>query len=137
MLSITKIFTFEAGHALSGYDGACRNIHGHSYKLHISITGDHLHQGILFDFKALKSIVEQSVLNDLDHALLLKRNHVNLSATKNLVTNIHWMDEEPTAESLVTYIGDKVKSALPTGIRLLRVKLYETETGYVEMEYAG
>ncbi len=137
MLSITKLFHFEAGHRLSNYDGPCKNIHGHSYKLHITITGEKLNNGILIDFKVLKKIVETVVINDMDHSLLLKRNELNLTATENLGSKILWLDEDPTAEYLVTYIGSKIKDELPEGIKLLRLRLYETDSCYAEMEYQG
>ncbi|MDP1725694.1 MAG: 6-carboxytetrahydropterin synthase [Bacteroidota bacterium] len=136
MLSITKLFHFEAGHRLSNYDGPCKNIHGHSYKLHISITGEKLTNGILIDFKVLKKIVETAVINEMDHSLLLKRNELNITATENLGSKILWLDEDPTAEYLVTYIGSKIQNELPAGIRLLRLRLYETDSCYAEMEYS-
>lgn len=135
MLSITKLFHFEAGHRLSNYEGPCKNIHGHSYKLHITITGEKLTNGILIDFKVLKKIVETAVINEMDHTLLLKRNEFNIKATENLGSKILWLDEDPTAEYLVTYIGSKIKDELPEGIKLLRLRLYETDSCYAEMEY--
>ena len=110
MISVTKIFQFEAAHAISGYNGSCREIHGHGYKLHVTVTGTNFNENnILFDFKDLKKIVESSILKDFDHSLLLKRNTINLSATKNLVNKICWIDGEPTAEYLLSYMVEKTK----------------------------
>lgn len=135
MLSITKIFHFEAGHALSDHKGLCRNIHGHSYKLHITITGKKNMHDVLMDFKTLKKLVWDTVLKDLDHALLLKKNDINTFAAHNMVSKIFWMEEEPTAESMVGFIGASIKKVLPANISLTSVRLYETESCYAEMNY--
>lgn len=135
MMSVTKIFRFEAAHAISGYQGACREIHGHGYRLDITVSGSTYNENnILFDFKDLKKIVEASVIKDFDHALILKRNTVNLSATKNLVNKICWIDGEPTAEYLLQYMVNKITPLLPQHIILQRVRLYETDTCYAEWE---
>ena len=63
-IRITKKFTFEAGHALYGYDGKCKNVHGHSYKLYVTVIGvpiadkDNVKYGMVIDFSDLKSIVK-------------------------------------------------------------------------------
>lgn len=135
MISVTKIFQFEAAHAISGYNGSCREIHGHGYKLHVTVTGTNFNENnILFDFKDLKKIVESCILKDFDHSLLLKRNTINLSATKNLVNKICWIDGEPTAEYLLSYMVEKIKPLLPQHISLMRLRLYETESCYAEWE---
>lgn len=76
---VTKIFTFEMAHALLNYDGDCKNIHGHSYKLHVTILGkplqnkEHPKNGMVMDFKALKTIVKAKIINPFDHALVLTK----------------------------------------------------------------
>lgn len=134
-ISITKIFRFEAAHAISGYHGPCRDIHGHSYVLHVTVTGDKQDDNnILVDFKDIKRIVENSVLKELDHALLLKQNALNSSAVKNLIGKIHWMAGEPTAEFLLQYIADTLQKVLPGSMRLLKLRLYETDTSYADWD---
>ena len=129
MLSVTKIFTFEAAHAISDYDGACKNIHGHSYKLHVTVTSKKgLTNSMVIDFKQLKKIVQQVILNDYDHALMLKINKINLAATQVIGTKLLWFDEEPTAENILLDMAKKLQLNLPDNIVLKELKLHETET---------
>ncbi len=135
MLSVTKIFRFEAAHAISGYHGSCREIHGHSYEMHITVTGSCLNENdMLIDFKELKKAVESVVIKDLDHALILKHNQINVSATQNMVSKICWLDGEPTAEFLLDFILRRLQTALPDSIEIRRIRLYETNTCYAEWE---
>jgi 6-pyruvoyltetrahydropterin/6-carboxytetrahydropterin synthase len=129
MLSVTKIFTFEAAHAISDYDGACKNIHGHSYKLHVTVTSKKdLTNSMVIDFKQLKKIVQQAILNDYDHALILKINKLNLTATQVIGTKLLWFDEEPTAEQILLDMAKKLQSNIPNNVVLKELKLHETET---------
>ena len=81
VLRITKEFRYEGAHALPGYDGKCRNIHGHSYVLYVTVKGetrtngegDTAKEGMIVDFKVLKGIVEENIIDVLDHALLLRQ----------------------------------------------------------------
>lgn len=135
MLSITKVFTFEAAHAISSYDGACKNIHGHSYELHVTVAGKVVEEtAMIMDFKKLKSIVQQEVLNDFDHALLLKINELNTELSHSLTTKLVWMKQEPTAEYLLLEILARILNQLPKGVFLKRLKLYETVTCYAEWD---
>lgn len=136
LISITTIMSFEAGHALSFHKGDCKNIHGHSYVLHITVTGTPDAQGMILDFKVLKKIVRSAILDELDHALILKRNDINVSAMHNIVSKIFWMDAEPTAEMLVEMIGERIQNGLPEKISLLRLRLYETASSYADIDYS-
>ncbi len=77
MIRLTKIFNFEMAHALFGYDGPCKNIHGHSYQLEVTIGGmpepdsSNPKYGMVMDFSDLKAIVKEQIVDRLDHALLL------------------------------------------------------------------
>jgi 6-pyruvoyltetrahydropterin/6-carboxytetrahydropterin synthase len=79
MISITKIFRFEAAHALLHYPGSCARIHGHSYELHVTVCARNETEewieglGIIMDFKDLKAIVQKNVIDLLDHKLLLSK----------------------------------------------------------------
>ncbi|MFZ4797381.1 MAG: 6-carboxytetrahydropterin synthase QueD [Bacteroidia bacterium] len=135
MLSITKIFHFEAAHTISCYNGQCKNIHGHSYELHVTITGQELNESnMLIDFKELKKIVEIHVTNDFDHALILKSSDENVANYKTINTKIHWLKEEPTAEFLVMEIAQRISTNLPSNISLKKLKLFETASCYAEWE---
>ena len=72
-IRITKQFSFETGHALYGYDGKCKNVHGHSYKLSVTVIGKPIADtknvkfGMVIDFSDLKAIVKEEIVNVFDH----------------------------------------------------------------------
>ena len=78
-IRLTKEFHFEAAHALDGYEGKCKDIHGHSYHLKVTIIGkpivdsSHPNCGMVIDFSDIKKIVRENVLTFFDHKLLLRR----------------------------------------------------------------
>ncbi len=133
MLSVTKEFHFEAAHSLSNHEGLCRNIHGHSYGLEVSVSGNRgSKSNMVIDFKDLKRVVEQQVIKEYDHTLFLKRNELNLGMMKNSLTRVLWFEEEPTAEYLLLDILVRIQSCLPEQIVLTRIKLRETDTSFSE-----
>lgn len=139
MIRFTKIFRFETAHAIYGYTGACKNIHGHSYELHVTVAspadGDEYitATGIVFDFKEIKQLVGTAVIQQFDHKLILSRsfleNHPAVAKTENLVI---W-EAEPSAENMLIYIKKTLCNSLPAGIRLVHLKLYETKDSYAEL----
>ncbi|HRN79421.1 MAG TPA: 6-carboxytetrahydropterin synthase [Ferruginibacter sp.] len=132
-MNISKVFHFEAAHALYGYDGPCKHIHGHSYRLIITVStvcqgNEYIPApGILLDFKELKKMVSDSVLNKLDHALILSARYLQdrpcLSGEENLLV----LPAEPSAENLLIYIRQLLSGVLPPPVRLVCLKLYETQ----------
>lgn len=135
MLSVTKIFTFEAAHAISNYKGDCQHIHGHSYKLYISITAKKLNNSqMVIDFKDLKLLVNLHILNKLDHTLMLKKSAYNKSIIKNYSGKLLWLKFEPTAEYLVLYIKNILEAQLPKRLSINKIVLYETENSFVEWQ---
>ncbi|MEI7897813.1 MAG: 6-carboxytetrahydropterin synthase, partial [bacterium] len=76
-IRVTKEFRFEAAHALMGYDGPCKNIHGHSYELSVTVIGTPVTDrssaklGMVMDFGDLKKIIKKQIVDPFDHALLL------------------------------------------------------------------
>jgi 6-pyruvoyltetrahydropterin/6-carboxytetrahydropterin synthase len=141
MLIVTKLFNFEMAHALNNYNGACSNIHGHSYKLEVSVTGEIDNDknspkfGMLIDFKDLKSIVDKVIIKDFDHFLVL--NQESDADLKSLLQksykNIKFVDFQPTNENLLLYFADLLNVELPKNVRLYRLKMYETETSFAEL----
>jgi 6-pyruvoyltetrahydropterin/6-carboxytetrahydropterin synthase len=139
-IRITKEFTFEMAHALWNYDGACKNIHGHSYKLFVTISGspmkdkDNPKFGMVMDFKDLKSIVNKHIAKVLDHSLVVykKADGVGLESVKNMYEKVFVFDFQPTCENLVIYIANTIIPELPRGLTLHSLKLYETATSYAE-----
>ncbi len=138
MLSITKIFNFEMAHAINGYDGACKHIHGHSYQLYISVSlaNNDLDfipaPGFIIDFKLLKQIVESTVVSVLDHKLVLSKTFLSNKPYVELLENLIVWEYEPTVENILLYIKTALSSALPKELRLTAVKLYETKDSYSE-----
>jgi 6-pyruvoyltetrahydropterin/6-carboxytetrahydropterin synthase len=121
---ITKIFHFESAHYLPGHRGKCAHLHGHSYKLEVTLRGpiknapgesDH---GMVMDFGDLSSLMKASVIERLDHEEI------------GAVTGLH-----TTAENLAHWIWDElVTHGLPEPL-LYRIRLWETESGFVEITH--
>lgn len=140
-IRITKQFTFEMGHALYGHDGKCRNVHGHSYKLSVTVIGEpitdtsHAKLGMVVDFGDLKKIVKEEIVDLFDHATVFNRNTPHAELAKVMENGGHKViltDYQPTSENMVLDFAEKVKSKLPKSIALYSLKLRETETAYAE-----
>ena len=140
IIKITKQFSFEMAHALRNYDGLCRNIHGHSYKMDITLAGQPLHDenspknGMVMDFGDLKRLVNEEVILLLDHALVLnaKTDAQLIEVLKQNYEKIVTVDFQPTTENLLNYIAGKIQSRLPETVTLACVRLRETDTSYAE-----
>lgn len=141
MISITKIFRFETAHAIHRYKGDCKNIHGHSYELHVTVRGRHADDGyveglgIIIDFKDLKSIVQSEVVKVLDHKLLLSHSYLTEINPPVKPEEVVVFDAEPTAENILIYTRDKIRNALPESIELHSLKLWETRDSYAEWSH--
>ena len=138
MLRITKIFHFEMAHAIYGYNGACQHIHGHSYKLYVTLTSSErgrdyiVAPGFLFDFKDLKELVNAAVVKKLDHKLVLSRAYLSDKPGFVLPENLYVWDVEPTAENILVFSQMAIREKLPPGLKLNELKLYETVNSYAE-----
>jgi|TARA_B110000196_G_scaffold315167_1_gene324384 6-pyruvoyltetrahydropterin/6-carboxytetrahydropterin synthase len=141
MIRITKEFKFEMAHALHGYDGLCKNIHGHSYKLWVTIRGKvrqekaHKKDGMVMDFDVLKSFVKPEIINKYDHSLVLNANSPHAEIDFSAFEKVFFLPYQPTSENLVTDFALKIKSKLPEGIELYRVVLSETATSFAEWNH--
>jgi 6-pyruvoyltetrahydropterin/6-carboxytetrahydropterin synthase len=135
-IRVTKSFTFEMAHALLGYDGDCRNIHGHSYKLSVTLRGQPLHQpghpndGMVMDFKHLKKLVKASILDIYDHSLVL-----NEATPRTIIVELakHYeklvtLPFQPTCENMLLEFVEKLQGDLPDSVELCEVELFETAT---------
>ena len=140
VLRITKEFRYEGAHALPGYDGKCRNIHGHSYILYVTVKGeprsngegDPAKEGMIIDFKVLKGIVEKNIIDKFDHALLLRQGTPLAQELAQAYPNIILTDFQPTSENLISYFAEVIKKELPADVELFSLRLYETASSYVE-----
>ena len=140
-IRITKQFSFETGHALFGYDGKCRNVHGHSYKLSVTVIGtpitdtSHVKLGMVIDFGDLKKIVKEDIEDVFDHATVFNKNTPHVELAKELEDrghNVILVDYQPTSENMVIDFAKKIQAKLPKNIELHSLKLQETETSYAE-----
>jgi len=116
---VTKAFTFDAAHNLINYKGKCEALHGHTYRLEVTVCGgpDQLENGLLMDFGDLKDLVNKEVLSKLDHSYL----------------NDHF--EQPSTEIVAMWIFETLKPHVEKiGLVLTSVKLFETATSWVEIK---
>ena len=140
-IRITKQFSFETGHALYGYDGKCKNVHGHSYRLDVTVIGKPIEDnsnvkfGMVIDFGDLKKIVKSEIVDDFDHATVFNKNTPHLELAKELQErghNVILADYQPTSEMMVIDFAKKIKKHLPSNIHLYSLKLQETATSFAE-----
>jgi 6-pyruvoyltetrahydropterin/6-carboxytetrahydropterin synthase len=139
-IRITKEFKFEMAHALKGYDGLCKNIHGHSYELNVTVSGYPITKdnspklGMVMDFGDLKKIVNEEIVSQFDHALVLfeKMPDSLLNELKNQFERIIITNYNPTSEMMLIDFATRLKSRLPENIVLKYMLLRETVTSYAE-----
>ncbi|WBX71282.1 6-pyruvoyl trahydropterin synthase family protein [Tenacibaculum retecalamus] len=140
-IRITKQFSFETGHALYGYDGKCKNVHGHSYKLSVTVMGQpitdntNVKYGMVIDFTDLKKIVKEEIVDVFDHATVFNKNTPHIELAKELKDRGHHVilvDYQPTSEMMVIDFASKIKNRLPKNIKLHAIKLQETDTSFAE-----
>lgn len=131
MISITKKIEFEAAHRLSNHAGDCRQIHGHTYKLEVTISGQvQANTDMVLDFKVLKEILKSAVLAPFDHTLILKDNLQNRQDFAHYTGRVTWLPSEPTAERMALFLADSIGSLLPASTRLETLRLFETSNSY-------
>ena len=140
-IRITKQFSFETGHALYGYDGKCRNVHGHSYKLHVTVIGkpisdkNHVKYGMVIDFSDLKEIVKKEIVSVFDHATVFNKNTPHIELAHELEErghNVLLVDYQPTSEMMIIDFSEKIQQHLPSHIQLHSLKLQETDSSYAQ-----
>jgi 6-pyruvoyltetrahydropterin/6-carboxytetrahydropterin synthase len=138
---ITKMFSFEAGHALYGYDGKCKNLHGHSYHLEVTVIGtpivdtSNVKYGMVIDFGDLKKIVKEDIVDVFDHSMIFNKNTPHIEMAKELIDRGHHVllvDYQPTTEMMIIDFAEKIRKRLPETIRLHSLRLQETATSYAE-----
>ena len=140
-IRLTKEFAFEAAHALDGYDGPCREIHGHSYRLFVTVKGrpssaeGNPKCGMVMDFGVLKRIVGEEIVDRFDHALILRATADNAPLRATLgarFDNIIEVDYQPTCENMLDDFARRIAARLPEGVALHGLRLHETATSYAE-----
>lgn len=140
-IRITKHFDFETAHALYGYDGKCKNIHGHSYHLHVTVIGtpienaDHPKNGMVMDFGDLKNIVKEEIVVKFDHAVVLNANSPHRELARTIEDHSHkivLVPYQPTSEKMLFDFAERIAKRLPENVALHSLKLYETANSYAE-----
>ena len=140
-IRITKQFSFETGHALYGYDGKCKNVHGHSYKLSVTVIGtpisdrNNVKFGMVIDFSDLKKIVKEDIVDIFDHATVFNGTTPHIELANELKSRGHeviLVDYQPTSENMVIDFAKKIQSKLPETVKLHSLRLQETETSFAE-----
>ncbi len=116
---VSKEFTFDSAHHLHGYEGKCKNLHGHTYKLQVMMRGRVDARGIAIDFGDIKRIAKDRVIDRLDHQYLNEILPPMNTTAENMVV---WMYEEIHAAL--------VEEGLHPDIKLEEVRLWETPTSY-------
>ena len=141
IIRLTKEFSFEAAHALDGYDGPCRAVHGHSYRLFVTVKGEPLaaagdpKEGMVLDFGLLKSIVAEEIIARYDHALVMQRSAATdalRAMLREQFRNVVEVDYRPTCENMLADFAGRIRARLPQGVELHALRLHETATSYAE-----
>lgn len=139
-IRVTKKFTFDMAHALYGYDGPCKNIHGHTYTLSITLIGKPIENvqnpknGMVIDFSDFKNIVKKNFVDLFDHSLVLNANspHSEIRDLKTNFEKINFVAFQPTCENLLIHVLEKIKPNLPSEIEICSIRLEETPSSYAE-----
>ncbi len=139
-IRLTKEFRFEMAHALWNYDGLCKHFHGHSYVLRVTVKGTPNPNpqdpkfGMVIDFGLLKNIVNEEVVDRLDHSLVIYKNadYKSLSELPGMNERILVTDYQPTCENMIADIAERIKKRLPTDVSLYSLRLNETANSFAE-----
>ena len=149
MISITRTFKFEMAHYLPNHNGNCRFLHGHSYKLEVTVTpllNNKLSErnvndpqyGMVIDFGNLNKIVQKKIIDVFDHSLTVWDKYVDDDFKKGLDQfndRINYIDYRPTAELMCIDFYNRIDEELRNDlIKIKKIKLYETDNSYAEYE---
>tara|TARA_X000000368_G_C22933312_1_gene668671 strand:- start:44 stop:454 length:411 start_codon:yes stop_codon:yes gene_type:complete len=128
----------EMAHALYGYDGLCKNIHGHSYRLWVTLRGPvldepgHEKDGMVLDFGLLKRLVKPHIIDKYDHSFVLNANSSHANIDLSAFEKVYLLPYQPTSENLVNDFVSIIKNQLPENIELYKVVLSETANSFAE-----
>ncbi|MFW6227044.1 MAG: 6-pyruvoyl trahydropterin synthase family protein [Bacteroidota bacterium] len=138
-LRITREFSFEMAHFLPGYNGPCRSVHGHSFRLFVTVSGVPSTEegdssfGMVMDFQQLKKLVNKEIIDKYDHALMVKKGCLDKKAMKyDGFDNVIEVPYQPTSEKMIVAFAEILKQKLPDNVSLFSLKLYETAASAVE-----
>lgn len=151
-LTVTKEFTWDMAHMLAGHEGLCKNLHGHTYKMHVTVTRIGTNEsgtpwvrkegpaeGMVVDFKELKEVVEKLIVHPLDHCFMFWQHssdmceHELCEVLSRHGKKIAWVEYRPTAENMVADFFSRIQAEtvqLNLPWTVTRVQVWETPTSY-------
>ncbi|MBS3946189.1 MAG: 6-carboxytetrahydropterin synthase [Melioribacter sp.] len=134
-MKIAKEFKWEMGHRLPFHEGKCRNLHGHSYRCMIELTGQPDKNGMLLDYYELKKIIDP-IIDKMDHSFMVFEKDLELiEMLDKLGSNKLVVNFESTAENICVYLLNEIrKSSLPSNVESVKVRVLETDNTYAEEE---
>jgi 6-pyruvoyltetrahydropterin/6-carboxytetrahydropterin synthase len=140
ILRLTRVYNFDMAHALLNYHGKCKNIHGHTYKLEVTVKGTLCNdiaspnKGMLIDFSDFKKLIGENIVSVWDHALMIHQNSDPelLDALKKNYEKLIFVPFQPTTENMVWELSLLIKKLLPPDLSLFSLRLYETEKSFAE-----
>lgn len=136
-IRLTKEFDFETAHALDGYSGKCKDIHGHSYHLRVTVIGEPSQDcqlsdcGMVVDFGDIKQVVRDFVYEEFDHRLIL-REDTRFKGIEKSNERVRYVPYQPTCENMLIEIITILKDKLPANVDLHSAFLRETGNSYAE-----
>lgn len=144
VVRLTRVFHFDMAHALHNYAGKCKNIHGHTYRLEVTVKGTPSNadtspkRGMLIDFSDFKKLIEKEIINVWDHSLMLQQDTdtMVLQCLLNQYEKIRVVAYQPTTENMICELAEIIKKILPTDLQLYSLRLNETEKSFAEW-FAG
>lgn len=138
LIRVTKEFDFEMAHSLLNYDGLCRHIHGHSYRLLVTVKGEPVTDlnnpklGMVIDFSDLKKIVNREIVDVFDHSFVVNKRSNIQKSSHEMFDRLIEVDYQPTSENLVQDFAQRIAKYLPHGVQLHNLRLYETSNSFAE-----
>lgn len=138
MLKVAKEFSFDMAHLLDGHDGKCQNLHGHTYKLQVIVSGETedngAKKGMVIDFADLKKVVNDLIISSMDHAFIYDQSSERETKIAQLLQQLNSktfaLPMRSTAENLAQFIFQRLKENV--GFHLHSVRLWETPTSFAE-----
>ncbi len=146
MITATKEFTFDASHMLSGHEGLCKNLHGHTYKVEVTVRCTNPDgiitqgpsAGMVMDFKDLKERLNRDIFSNVDHAYIYNSfGGPEENAIADLLVSfgmkVYNMANRPTAENMAEYFLAMANTSVQDlDVEVIKVRVYETPTSYAE-----
>jgi 6-pyruvoyltetrahydropterin/6-carboxytetrahydropterin synthase len=140
MVEITKIIEWDMGHRVPNHKSKCRNPHGHRYRMEVTVSGPLIieegnsSEGMVYDFGDIKEIMKAHVHDVLDHGFMIYKHDelCGMFEECSEIWNIITVDFIPTAENIVKWCYDQMESHFPPGIRITRVRLFETPNSWAD-----